>query len=37
MIKNVKIVLVYAFKSKFYQYFAFTKNYSTDLSHVASV
>ena len=25
MIKNVKIVIIYAFKSKFYQYFVFTK------------
>ena len=26
-----------AFKSKFYQYFVFTKKYSTDLYHFASV
>ena len=25
MIKNVKIVIIYAFKSKFYQDFVFTK------------
>ena len=25
MIKNVKIVIIYAFKSKFYQYFVFVK------------
>ena len=37
MIKNVKIVIILAFKSKFYQYFVFTKKYSNDLSHFASV
>ena len=34
MIKNVKIlkiVIIYAFKSKFYQYFVFTTKYSNDL------
>ena len=36
MIKNVKVVIIQAFKSKFQQYFVFTKNYSTDLSHFAS-
>ena len=25
MIKNVKIMIIYAFKSKFYQYFVFTE------------
>ena len=37
MIKNMKIVITYAFKSRFYQYFVFTKKYSNDLSHFASV
>ena len=35
--KNVKIVIIYAFKSKFYQYFVFPKKYSTNLSHFAPV
>ena len=29
MIKNVKIVIIQAFKSEFYQYFVFTKNTPT--------
>ena len=32
MIKNVKIVIISAFKSKFYQYFVLTKKYSNDFS-----
>ena len=31
MIKNVKIVIIWAFKSKFYQYFVFNKKYSNNL------
>ena len=31
MIKNVKIVIIYAFKSKFYQYFDFTKKTATTI------
>ena len=37
MIKNVKIVIIKAFKSKFYEYFVLTKKYFNDLSHFASV
>ena len=33
MIKTVKIVIILDFKSKFYQYFVFTKKYSNGLSH----
>ena len=33
MIETVKIVIIQAFKSMFYQYFVFTKKYSNDLSH----
>ena len=32
-----EIVIIYPFKSKFYQYFVFTRNYFTDLPHFASV
>ena len=34
MVKNVKIMIFSALKSKFYQYVVLTKNYSNDVTHV---
>ena len=36
MIENVKIMIILTLKSKFYQYFVLTKNYSNDLSYATS-